>query len=254
MRGQACAGERKDAWESKMSFAICIIPYISQAPQADNKVHSYRVWFAQGWLHPTSHPKNMQFNKKVAQSNRTHFDLVWVPALLFSVTTHFRANTVSKGPASSISPTVFDTLPNTRVFFQTYAAKSPGNWRCSINILFSSLMRSKGSGGPILNKNLKAAADNWSTTQATGLKGECSVLQGCHWSTGNPQQSGWCRDGRAAKGLHPQGEETRGWTAAHLSISRSPLAMVFVCFWETSLLQATMLWIGVNVKTLWLHD
>lgn len=36
----------------------------------------------------------------------THFDLVWVPALLFSVTTHFRANTVSlsKGPASSVSP------------------------------------------------------------------------------------------------------------------------------------------------------
>lgn len=51
-------------------------------------------WLVQGWLHPTSYPNNMQFNKEVSQSNTTHFDLVWVLALLFSATTHFRANTV----------------------------------------------------------------------------------------------------------------------------------------------------------------
>lgn len=94
MGGKGNAGQRKDTWESKLSFAICIILYISQAPHTVIKVPSYRVWFVQGWLQPTSYPKNMQFNREVAQSNTTHFDLVWVLALLFSVTTHFRANTI----------------------------------------------------------------------------------------------------------------------------------------------------------------
>lgn len=43
MGGQGSAGERKDAWESKLSLAISIILYISQAPQAVMKVPSYRV-------------------------------------------------------------------------------------------------------------------------------------------------------------------------------------------------------------------
>lgn len=87
---------------------------------------------------------------------------------------------LSKGPASSISPNSIWHTAQYKVFFQAYAAKSLGNWRCSINSLFSSLISSKGSGGPILNKNLKAAADNSSTAQAPGSKGECSAPQGCH--------------------------------------------------------------------------
>lgn len=100
--GQGIAGERKDAWESKLAFAISIILYISQAPQSVIKVPSYRVSFVQGWL---LHIQRICNSTKRWLNQTTHFDLVWVPALLFSVTTHFRANTVSpsKGPASSIS-------------------------------------------------------------------------------------------------------------------------------------------------------
>lgn len=96
MRGQGSAGEIRMPGKANClllySYSYYSLHFPSSASCQSN--FSYRECFVRGRLNSTSYPKNMQFNKEMAQLNTTHFDLVWVPALLLSVSRHFKANTV----------------------------------------------------------------------------------------------------------------------------------------------------------------